>query len=235
MTHTETDPATGPNLNPPRNSPVRVAGVSHAFGSREVLHDVTLDVAAGQSVAITGPSGSGKTTLLSCMLGLIRPRSGTVYLAGVEITGLSRRLRAVLRSTHVGIVFQHGELIPYLTAEENVALPALMGGPNPAALDHAKTILTELGVARTTLAADLSGGEVQRVALARALINNPAIIFADEPTGSLDAGLRDAAAERLFAIPKQRRCALIVVTHDPTVAARADSVLSLRDGTLRPH
>lgn len=235
MTHTETDPATERTPNPPPDSPVRVAGVSHAFGRREVLHDVTLDVAAGQSVAITGPSGSGKTTLLSCMLGLIRPRSGTVYLAGVEITGLSRRRRAVVRSTHVGMVLQHGELIPYLTAEENVALPALMGGPNPAALDRAQAILAELGVARATLAGNLSGGEVQRVALARALINNPAIIFADEPTGSLDAGLRDAAAEHLFAIPRQRRCALIVVTHDPAVAARADNVLSLRDGTLRPR
>jgi ABC-type lipoprotein export system ATPase subunit len=214
---------------------VRVAGLSHVFGNRQVLHDVNLHVPAGQSVAITGPSGSGKTTLLSCMLGVIRPRTGTVHLAGADITRLSRRQRAILRSQHVGMVFQHGELVPYLTAEENVALPALMARPDPAALTRARGLLTELAVGAATLASDLSGGEVQRVALARALINNPPIIFADEPTGSLDADLRDTAAERLFAIPKQRECALVVVTHDPTVAARADSVLSLRDGTLRPH
>jgi ABC-type lipoprotein export system ATPase subunit len=212
---------------------VRVTGLSHAFGNRHVLRDVTLHVPAGQSVAITGSSGSGKTTLLSCMLGLIRPRTGTVHLAGVDITRLSRRQRAILRSSHVGMVFQHGELVPYLTAEENVALPALMAGRNPAALARARELLAELGVTGATLAGDLSGGEVQRAALARALINDPTIIFADEPTGSLDADLRDAAAERLFTIPKQRECALVVVTHDPAVAERADITLHLHEGTLR--
>lgn len=212
---------------------VRLVGISHSFGARDVFHEVDLDVRAGESVSITGRSGSGKTTLLSCILGLIDPLGGEVYLAGTRLRGLSRHHRAQLRAAHVGVVFQRGELVGHLTAAENVALPALMSAHRRGALERATALLAEFEVPQDAMARDLSGGEIQRTALARALINEPRIMLADEPTGALDTELRERSADRLFGLVRQRGCALVVVSHDPALADRADRAYRLEDGTLR--
>ena len=204
-----------------------VEALSHRFGKREVLRDVSLTIEPGVSVAITGPSGSGKSTLLACLLGLIHPTSGRVTLAGRDISRLSRSDQAQFRADFIGVVFQRGELIPSLTAEENVLLPGLLGGSTPEHLGSAKGLLATLNVEPDTLARELSGGEIQRVALARALYGNPGLVLADEPTGALDAAMRDTAADRLFAECHARDTTLVVVTHDPAVAARADRVVHL--------
>lgn len=223
-------------------APVLAQDLEHSFGSRAVLDGVSFELEAGGAAAITGPSGSGKSTLLACLLGLVAPTRGQVYLMGVELAPLSRRGRAALRAEHVGVVFQRGELVPALTAEENVAIPARLRQRHRRHRSAAKTaesvstraraLLADLGVPAGTTARDLSGGEVQRTALARALVNSPQIVLADEPTGALDADLRDASADLLFDECRRRGAALLVVTHDPSVAARAARVLHLDGGHL---
>ncbi|MTG90954.1 ATP-binding cassette domain-containing protein [Cellulosimicrobium sp. BIT-GX5] len=209
--------------------------VSHSFGQTKVLDDVELQVGYGESVAIMGRSGSGKTTLLSCLLGLITPQVGEIHLGATALSGQGRRDLARVRSETVGTVFQHSELVSELTAEENVALPALMNPRTKAgALDRARTLLADLAVPTQTRARDLSGGEAQRTALARALINSPSILLADEPTGALDTELRDRASALLFDLARINNCALILVTHDPLLAGRAGTTYHLDQGKLRP-
>lgn len=211
-----------------------VSGVQIGFGDRPVLAAASFAVAAGESVAIVGPSGAGKTSLLNCVLGTLRPRAGSIRVDGTEIVGLRGRDLARVRATKLGIVFQHGELLGELTPLENVALAALIaGGSRDDSVARATALLHDLGVPTDREAADqLSGGERQRTALARALINRPAIVLADEPTGSLDPATRDSVARLLFAAPQEWRCGLLVVTHDPEVAAHADRVVELATATM---
>ncbi|WP_340557813.1 ABC transporter ATP-binding protein [Streptomyces sp. GSL17-111] len=205
-----------------------VRGLSHRFPGRVVLEDVDLDVERGRSVAVTGPSGTGKTTLLSCVLGLITPDRGSILVAGTEITGLRRSRLARHRARHIGVVFQFGELLPELTPLQNVTLPALLAGHGRAeARTRGLALLDHLGVPHATATGTLSGGERQRVAVARALINKPGLLLADEPTGSLDSANRETVADLLFSLPERWSCALVVVTHDQTVARRADRVMDL--------
>ncbi|MHA7133150.1 ABC transporter ATP-binding protein [Oerskovia turbata] len=208
---------------------LQVQGLSATLGGRLVLDSVDVQVERGESVAIVGPSGTGKTTLLNCVLGTVQPQSGRVLVAGHDVTGLSRSRLARLRAEHLGVVFQHGELLGELTPVENVALPALIvGRPREHAVARATELLESFGVPTDREATDhLSGGERQRTALARALVNEPSLVLADEPTGSLDPAIRDRVADILFDTPARRGCGLLVVTHDPLISARADRVVHL--------
>ncbi|MFL0025967.1 ABC transporter ATP-binding protein [Streptomyces sp. NBUL23] len=213
---------------------LQVDGLRHRLGERILLDGVDLDVQPGESMAITGPSGSGKSTLLMCILGLIKPDRGSVRIDGRELTGLPARQLAQVRREHIGMVFQFGELLPELTPVENVALPVLLGGgEHNDAYKRAAGLLMELGVPDAgTPTGLLSGGERQRAAVARALITEPRVLLADEPTGALDPEAREAVADLLFAVSQKRGCALLVVTHDPVVAARAGCTRQLEAGVL---
>lgn len=196
-----------------------------------VLADVSFTVAAGETCAIVGPSGSGKTTLLGLCAGLDVATTGTVELAGVDLGRLDEDGRARMRNEHVGFVFQNFQLLPTLTALENVLVPAeLRGGPSPIAA--ARAGLAQVGLAERTghYPAQLSGGEQQRVALARAFINRPKLLFADEPTGNLDGDTAAMVANLLFDLNRTAGTALVLVTHDLELASRCGKILRLRNG-----
>src|SRR5690606_2655288 len=209
--------------------------VWYGIGDRTILDGVDLSVPRGMSVAVTGPSGSGKTTLLMCLAGLLKPARGHVYVRGREITGARPAAQARIRLSGIGIVYQFGELMPELTPLENVALPAqLAGSATSSAHRRARELLTELGVDRVaaTPTSALSGGERQRVAIARALINDPVVILADEPTGSLDRAAAEHVADVFFALPERYGCGAVGVTHNPRIAARAAAQCELDGGKL---
>ncbi|MFD8544166.1 ABC transporter ATP-binding protein [Streptomyces sp. NPDC059649] len=214
---------------------LRLTDLRFGIRDRQLLNGVNLALAAGESAAITGPSGSGKSTLLSLILGLIPADKGQVWVAGRDMSALRGKRLARHRARHLSMVFQFGELLPELTPTENVALAGLLAGESrQAAHERAAELLHEMGVTGTTATTgELSGGERQRTALARALMNKPSLILADEPTGSLDDTNRSLVADRLFSLPQRRGCALLVVTHDGGLAARADRQFSLIDGALR--
>lgn len=203
--------------------------LSAAFGKRVVYSGVNLTIAPGESVSVMGKSGVGKTTLLNAVLGLDNPTSGTIAIAGEQYNPRSANSRAKVRRKHIGSVFQHGELLPQLTALENVALPMLnLGNSRTDSFQAATDLLDQLEVQSTNIASNrLSGGERQRVALARALVHKPALIVADEPTGSLDQTTRDLVADLLFSVVTDTGAALLVVTHDPVIAQRAGKRVSL--------
>ncbi|MFE0799606.1 ABC transporter ATP-binding protein [Streptomyces sp. NPDC058812] len=212
---------------------LRLSEVVYGVSGRSLLAGADLTVPAGSSVSVMGPSGSGKSTLLMCVMGLIRPQSGNVEVVGQDVTRLSARALAAHRRRHVGMVFQFGELLPELTPAENVMIASLLAGDAVAeARSRAESLLTRLGVPEATATRDLSGGERQRVAVARALVNMPELLLADEPTGALDGEQREAVADLLFSTPREHGCALVVVTHDPMVAGRADVRLHLHEGRL---
>ncbi|KPC65224.1 ABC transporter ATP-binding protein [Streptomyces chattanoogensis] len=214
--------------------PLEVRELGYEVGGRRLLDGLELTVSDGESVAVMGPSGSGKSTLLSILLGLVRPDAGSVVVAGRDVVALRGRRLAEHRRKHMGMVFQFGELLPELSPVENVALAALLDGVDrDRAYGDSRRLLEELGVPVTeTATSELSGGERQRVAVARALIGSPALLLADEPTGALDETSRDHVAEMLFAVPAARGCGLLVVTHDPAVAHRADRVMHVEQGVL---
>ncbi|WP_216386606.1 ABC transporter ATP-binding protein [Arcanobacterium phocae] len=190
--------------------------------------ELNLEIDAGETVAIMGRSGVGKTTLLTTILGMNRPLKGSVLVDGTNVHRLKFDQLARLRSTTIGTVFQNGELMSGYTALDNVMLPRLLWDKNdPTVRDEAAWLLRELDVEETRMAEQLSGGERQRTALARALINNPQLILADEPTGALDTELREEAMDLLLSQICQRKCGLMLVTHDPTVAAKADRTITL--------
>ncbi|MEU6843187.1 ABC transporter ATP-binding protein [Streptomyces sp. NPDC046716] len=208
----------------------------YSLADRALLSGIELAVGRGESLAVAGESGSGKSTLLSCILGLIKPGKGEIRVNGSNIAALSGRRLERHRARNVGMVFQFGELLPELTPVENVSLSALLAGTAPhTAYEKAERLLGQLGVPYgTTPTSRLSGGERQRTAVARALMNEPAVLLADEPTGALDSRTRDEVADLLYGVPGQWGCALVVVTHDEDVAQRADARRTLRGGTLDP-
>lgn len=202
-------------------------------GQVEILHGISLAVHGGEMVAVMGPSGSGKSTLLYCLAGLEPPTSGGVVLAGRPLSGLSRSDLARLRRSEVGFVFQSYNLIPTLTAAENVTLPWTLGRRKPPA-GLVENTLAAVGLAERATARppSMSGGEQQRVALARVLAQQPAVVFADEPTGALDTRTGELVLAELAAIAHAPGRCVLVVTHDPRVAAACDRVLFLSDGCL---
>jgi putative ABC transport system ATP-binding protein len=198
-----------------------------------VLDDVSLSVPAGEFLVIQGTSGSGKTTLLSIISGLDRPDRGRVRVDGAELTEMDEEALAPLRNRSFGFVFQSFHLVPSLSALENVAFPAELNKDRDA-VARAETLLARVGMdqRKENFPHQLSGGEKQRVALCRALINNPAILFADEPTGNLDSENSAAILALLAEIRREREITLILVTHSPEVAGAADRVVTLRDGRV---
>jgi putative ABC transport system ATP-binding protein len=216
---------------------IELRGVSKTVpsgaGSLTILHPLDLTIDAGRVVAITGPSGSGKSTLLGLLAGLDAPSSGSVILDGVDITALDEDSLARLRGTRIGFVFQFFHLLPSLTALENVLVPMEIAGV-PQAAARAKSLLDEVGLQDRGhhYPSQLSGGEQQRVAIARALANNPPILLADEPTGNLDSATGHSVIELLLAVNRTRKTTLVLVTHDPELAAVADVAIALRDGRV---
>jgi ABC-type lipoprotein export system ATPase subunit len=220
------------------NPLVCARGLRKEYGSGEGLvravDDVDLDIARGETLAVTGPSGCGKSTLLHLLGGLDRPSAGSLSLSGRRIDKLSERALARLRGHEIGFVFQAFHLIDELTAKENVELPALLAGRTPrAARLRAGQLLEQVGLADRAghLPSALSGGQRQRVAIARALANEPLLVLADEPTGNLDSA---AALEvlRLFQVMREGGLTLVLVTHDRQVAATADRQVRMRDGAF---
>ena len=197
------------------------------------MHEVSLEIGAGESVAIVGASGAGKSTLLALLAGLDTPSSGQVWLAGQDLTRLDEDGRARLRAQRVGFVFQSFHLIPSLTAAENVMLPLELAGRRDARRAALET-LARVGLqARTAhYPRQLSGGEQQRVAIARAFVTRPAVLFADEPTGNLDAGTGERIIELLFELNVEERTTLVLVTHERSLASRCDRVLHMDAGRV---
>ena len=198
-----------------------------------VLRDVSFAVEQGDFVAIVGPSGSGKTTLLGLLAGLDTPTRGTVHLDGVDLGALGEDARARLRGEKVGFVFQSFQLIPTLTAQENVQVPLELRGDQRAAA-RARELLERVGLRDRGhhFPAQLSGGEQHRDAVARAFVNAPRILFADEPTGNLDAGTGARIVELLEALNRESGTTIVLVTHDPGLAARTGRVIRLADGVV---
>jgi putative ABC transport system ATP-binding protein len=202
-------------------------------GELVILKNVTLDVVAGESVAILGASGSGKSTLLGLLAGLDEPTSGEIVLAGQSLASMNEDGRARLRAGNVGFVFQSFQLLPGLSALENVMLPLeLLGRP---AQDAARDALARVGLSERLrhYPHQLSGGEQQRVAIARAFVARPAVLFADEPTGNLDENSGNQVTELLFSLNAEEGAALVLVTHDPALAARCNRRYSLVGGALQ--
>ena len=216
---------------------IELRGVSRTVpsgaGSLTILHPLDLTIASGRVVAITGPSGSGKSTLLGLLAGLDAPSTGAVILDGVNITALDEDALARLRGTRIGFVFQFFHLLPSLTALENVLVPMEIAGV-PGAAARARELLAEVGLSERGhhYPSQLSGGEQQRVAIARALANDPPILLADEPTGNLDSSTGHSVIELLLNVNRTRQATLVLVTHDPELAAVADISIALRDGRV---
>jgi len=200
----------------------------------QVLNGVNLDVAKGEVVFLRGASGAGKSTLLYILAGLEHPRGGSVEFEGERLFALKGDREALLRNRRMGFVFQSYFLLPELTAFENVLLPSMLGGRKNEA--HALSLLDRVGLSERLdhLPSQLSGGEQQRVAIARALVNDPGILFADEPTGNLDAATGAGIIELLLGLARQDGRTFVAVTHDPALAALGDRELYLREGHLEP-
>lgn len=209
--------------------------VVKAFGATRALRGVDLTVTTGEVVAVLGASGSGKSTLLHCLAGLTRPDAGEVHYAGQRLDLMSERDRTWLRRTAIGVVFQYGQLVPELTAAENVALPLLLGRRGRGtALAAAQTWLARLGVPEVAAArpGQLSGGQSQRVAVARALVTEPRLLVADEPTGALDSLAAEQVMELVTSVARESGTTVVLVTHDLRVASYADREVVLRDGQV---
>jgi putative ABC transport system ATP-binding protein len=216
---------------------IELHGVNVALGEGaarvHILKDVGLEIARGEAVGLVGPSGSGKSTLLMVLAGLEKPISGSVRALGEELTALDEDALARFRGRNIGVVFQAFHLIPTMTALENVATPLELAG-EPDAFERARAELVAVGLGERLKhhPAQLSGGEQQRVALARALVSRPEILVADEPTGNLDEATGRQIADLLFAKSAERGATLVLVTHDPALAARCGRVVRLRSGRI---
>lgn len=219
-------------------APVLVGrGLQHRYdtSSTPALQGVDLTIIAGESIAVMGPSGCGKTTLLHCLAGIIRPTNGQVQLRGTDLAQLSDARRTRLRRSDFGFVFQDGQLLPELTAEENVMLPHMLAGTSRSAgSQSARQWLDALGLGHLTgrRPGQLSGGQAQRVAIARALAGSPAVVFADEPTGALDQATEYTVLDLLVGATARTGAALVLVTHDPGVARACSRTVHMQDGQI---
>ncbi len=216
---------------------VRAVGLSKQVATGDaqltILDDVTFDIAQGEAVAVLGASGSGKSTLLGLLAGLDTPTAGSVSIAGTDLFGLDEDGRAALRSELVGFVFQSFQLLPALTAVENVMLPLELAGA-PGAQVQAQAMLERVGLAARVAhyPKQLSGGEQQRVAIARAFVRAPRLLFADEPTGNLDSATGEQIIDLMFELNREQRATLVLVTHDEAISRRCGRALRLTAGRL---
>jgi putative ABC transport system ATP-binding protein len=221
----------------PSNNIIRVVGVGKkvANGSTglTILHDISFDVHAGEAIAIVGVSGSGKSTLLGLLAGLDAPTSGDIRIDGHDLSQLDEDGRAALRGRMIGFIFQSFQLLPAMTALENVMLPLELAGHDSAGAS-ARAMLERVGLGQRLghYPKHLSGGEQQRVAIARAFVTRPALLLADEPTGNLDAATGDQVIDLMFELNRERRTTLVLVTHDEALSQRCDRVLRLAGGEL---
>jgi putative ABC transport system ATP-binding protein len=206
--------------------------VIDATGILNILDDVSFTVSVGESIAITGTSGSGKSTLLGLLAGLDQPSGGEVHLFGQSLTQMNEDRRAAFRASHVGFVFQSFQLLPNLTALENVMLPIELSGKPAEAAANSMLQRVGLGERLNHYPSTLSGGEQQRVSIARAFVQGPNLIFADEPTGSLDAGTGATIIDLMFELAEQQNTTLVLVTHDLSLAARCDRQFVLQGGRM---
>src|SRR6516225_10509393 len=225
----------GPTPDGSAGCVLEVRDVVKSFGSTPALRGASVSVARGEILAVMGPSGSGKSTLLHCLAGILVPDSGQVSFAGRRIDSLRENERSALRRDRFGFVFQFGQLVPELTAEENVALPLLLAGARRGeALARARDWFGRLGLdgLEGHRSGEMSGGQAQRVALARGLVASPEVLFADEPTGSLDSLAGEQVMSLLTGAARDQGTTVVVVTHEPRVAAYADREVIVRDGKV---
>ena len=214
---------------------IEIKGVTKSFGSLQVLKGIDLRIEKGEIVSIVGPSGAGKTTLLQILGTLDKPDSGSVVVDGIETSTLSTNKLSEFRNTHLGFVFQFHQLLPEFTAIENIMTPAYIAGMKPKeARSRAEELLAFMGLSdrATHKPNELSGGEKQRVAVARALMNNPAVILADEPSGSLDSKNKEELHKLFFELRDKFGQTFVIVTHDETLATLTDRTIHLKDGRI---
>lgn len=214
---------------------IKVLGIKKSFGSLEVLKGIDLEIGRGEVVSIVGASGAGKTTLLQIMGTLDRADSGSVIIDGIDVMKLSDARRSAFRNQHMGFVFQFHQLLPEFTALENIMMPALIGGTSRReAKKRAEELLAFMGLSQRASHKpnELSGGEKQRVAVARALVNNPDVVFADEPSGSLDTQNKQELHRLFFDLRDQMGQTFVIVTHDEQLADLADRKICMQDGRI---
>jgi lipoprotein-releasing system ATP-binding protein len=214
---------------------IEIKGINKSYGSLQVLRDVNATIGNGEIVSIVGPSGAGKTTLLQIAGTLDTPDSGRVIYDGVDVLSLSEKKLSAFRNSHIGFVFQFHQLLPEFTALENVAIPALIKGDRAAdAYKRAAELIDYMGLSGRAdhKPAALSGGEKQRIAVARALMNRPSVIFADEPSGSLDSRNKEELHRLFFDLRREFSQTFVIVTHDESLAMMCDRVLTMRDGVI---
>ena len=214
---------------------IEIQHINKSYGSLQVLRDINAKIDRSEIVGIVGPSGAGKSTLLQIAGTLDRPDSGTITYDGVDVSTLSERRLAAFRNKNIGFVFQFHQLLPEFTALENVAIPALIKGDNRKdAFARARQLIYFLGLGERTdhKPAELSGGEKQRISVARALMNQPDVIFADEPSGSLDSKNKQDLHQLFFDLREELHQTFVIVTHDETLAANCDRILHMRDGVI---
>ncbi len=225
----------GSALIPPGGTIIEAQDLVLSFGETPALRDASLSVQRGEIVAVMGPSGSGKSTLLHCLAGILVPASGRVIFDGQRIDVLREEQRSRLRRDRFGFVFQFGQLVPELTAEENVALPLLLGGMRrQQALARARSWFArlELDGLESNRTGEMSAGQAQRVALARGMVAQPDVLFADEPTGSLDSLTGELVMNLMTSVAREDGITVVLVTHEPRVAAYADREVIVRDGRV---
>lgn len=212
---------------------LQAKGIQKSFGALKVLKGVDFEASQGEVVSIIGASGAGKSTLLQILGTLSTPDAGTLEIDGTSVAGLGEKELSEFRNRRIGFVFQFHHLLPEFTSVENVMIPALIGGtPEKEARERAKELLDSMGLSArlTHKPSELSGGEQQRVAIARALVNRPAVLFADEPTGNLDSATKQDIHNLFFSLRERLGQTIVIVTHDPQLAAMCDRTLTMRDG-----
>jgi lipoprotein-releasing system ATP-binding protein len=215
---------------------IEARNISHSFGSLQVLKGIDLNITKGEVVSVMGASGAGKTTLLQILGTLNRPDNGSLLLNGTDVFKLRDNQLARFRNKHIGFVFQFHHLLPEFTALENICIPAFIGGTSrKESLRRGQELLDFLGLKERAShkPSELSGGEQQRVAIARALINNPSVVFADEPSGNLDTQNKKEIHQLFFTLRKKFAQTFVIVTHDPDLASMADRMITMQDGRIK--